>query len=50
MGEGYLDLLKAFGFKEMHVWIATISAILFSFNLLGGILSALMFLNSNMAI
>lgn len=47
MGEGYIDLLKTFGFKEMQIWIATYSALLFSANLLGGILSALMFVNSN---
>lgn len=47
MGEGYIDLLKAFGFKEMQIWIATMSALLFSSNLLGGILSALMFVNSS---
>ena len=46
MGEAYIDLLKAFGFKEMQIWIATISALLFSSNLLGGILSGLMFANS----
>ena len=47
MGEAYIELLKAFNFKEMQMWIATISAILFSSNLLGGILSALMFVNSS---
>jgi hypothetical protein len=47
MGEGYIDLLKAFGFKEMQIWIATISALLFSSNFLGGILSGLMFVNSS---
>ena len=47
MGETYIDLLKAFGFKEMQIWIATMSALLFSANLLGGILSALMFVNSS---
>lgn len=50
MAEAYIDLLMSFGFKEMQIWIATISALLFSGNLLGGILSALMFVNSNMAI
>ena len=50
MAEAYIELLKAFGFKEMQIWIATISALLFSSNLLGGILSALMFVNSNLAI
>lgn len=47
MGDTYMDLLRAFSFKEMQIWIATISALLFSCNLLGGILSALMFVNSN---
>ena len=47
MGDAYIDLLKAFGFKEMQIWIATVSALLFSCNLLGGILSGLMFVNSN---
>lgn len=47
MGDAYIDLLKAFGFKEMQIWIATISALLFSSNFLGGILSGLMFVNSN---
>lgn len=46
MGDVYIDLLKAFNFKEMHVWIATISAILFLFSLLGGMISALIFVNS----
>ena len=50
MAEAYIELLMAFGFKEMQIWIATISALLFSMNLLGGILSALMFVNSNLAI
>lgn len=47
MGEVYIDLLKAFNFKEMHVWIATVSAVLFLFSLLGGMISALFFVNSN---
>lgn len=50
MAEAYIEMLKAFGFREMQIWIATISALLFSCNLLGGILSALMFVNSNLAI
>lgn len=50
MAEAYIEMLMAFGFKEMQIWIATISALLFSMNLLGGILSALMFVNSNLAI
>lgn len=47
MGEAYIDLLKAFGFKEMQIWIATMSALMFSGNLLGGILTGLMLVNSN---
>lgn len=47
MGEAYIDILKAFNFKEMHVWIATVSAVLFLFSLLGGMISALFFVNSN---
>lgn len=47
MGEIYFDLLKAFGFKEMQMWIVTMSTLLFSTSLLGGILSALMFVNSS---
>lgn len=47
MAEAYIEMLKAFGFKEMQIWIATISALLFSGNLLGGILSGLMFVNSS---
>lgn len=46
MAEAYIGLLKSFGFKEMQIWIATISALLFSGNLLGGILSALMHVNA----
>lgn len=48
MAEAYLDLLKAFNFTEMQAWIAVISAFLFASCLLGGILSALSFVNSNM--
>ena len=47
MGDMYLELLKAFGFKDLHFWIATVSAILFLCSFLGGVLSALMFVNSN---
>jgi len=47
MGDGFITLLKAFGFKELHTWIAVISALLFSFNLLGGILTGLMVVNSS---
>lgn len=46
MGESYIEMLKAFGFREMQIWIATYSAMLFSLNLLGGILAALTFVNS----
>jgi len=46
MTELYLELLKAFNFTEMQAWIATISAVMFSSCLLGGIISALMFVNS----
>ena len=46
MAETYIEFLKGFGFKEMQIWIATISAFLFSGCLLGGILSALTFVNS----
>ena len=47
MAEAYLELLKAFNFTEMQAWIAVISAFLFTSCFLGGILSALAFLNSN---
>jgi len=47
MTEAYLDLLKAFNFTEMQAWIAVISLVLFTSSLLGGILSALTFVNSN---
>jgi len=47
MAEAYLDLLKAFNFTEMQAWIAVMSAVLFTSCLLGGILSALSFINSN---
>ncbi|HEY9164368.1 MAG TPA: hypothetical protein VIN57_07130 [Magnetovibrio sp.] len=47
MGDDYMALLKAFGFKEMQLWIATMSTLLFSANLLGGILAGLAFVNSN---
>ena len=47
MAEAYLDLLKAFNFTEMQAWIAVISAVLFTGNFLGGLLSALMYVNSN---
>jgi len=47
MAEAYLDLLKAFNFTEMQAWIAVISLVLFTSNFLGGILSALAFVNSN---
>lgn len=47
MGEMYFDLLRAFGFKEMQMWIVTMSTLLFSSSLLGGILSALAFVNSS---
>ena len=47
MGQMYLDLLKAFSFTEMQAWIASISALMFSSCLLGGIISALMFINSS---
>ena len=43
----YLSMLDAFGFDEMQVWIASISALLFSSNLLGGVLSGLMFTASS---
>lgn len=46
MTETYLNLLKAFSFTEMQAWIGSISALMFSSCLLGGIVSALMFLNS----
>jgi len=46
LAEMYLDLLSTFGFDEMQVWIASISALLFSANFLGGVVSALMFVNS----
>lgn len=46
MTEIYLDILKAFSFTEMQAWIATISAVMFSSCLFGGIVSALMFINS----
>jgi len=46
MAELYLEILKTFQFTEMQSWIAVISAVLFSSNLLGGILSALTFVNS----
>jgi len=48
MAEAYLELLKAFNFTEMQAWIAVISAVLFTSNFLGGILSALAFVNSNL--
>ena len=47
MGQMYLDLLKAFSFTEMQAWIASISALMFSSCLFGGIVSALTFLNSS---
>jgi len=47
MAEAYLDLLRAFNFTEMQAWIAVISAALFTASLLGGILSALLFVISN---
>lgn len=47
MAEAYLELLKAFNFTEMQAWIAVISAVLFTSNFLGGILSALTFANSS---
>lgn len=46
MAQLYLDLLQAFGFTEMQLWIASISSLLFSANLLGGFLSAFTFVNS----
>lgn len=46
MAQGYLELLQAFNFTEMQAWIAVISFIMFMGNLLGGILSALTFINS----
>jgi len=48
MAEAYLELLKAFNFTEMQAWIAVISLVLFTSCFLGGILSALAFLNSNL--
>ncbi len=48
MAEAYLELLKAFNFTEMQAWIAVISAVLFTSCFLGGILSALSFVNSNL--
>lgn len=42
----YLQMLDSFGFDEMQAWIASISALLFSANFLGGVLSALMFTSS----
>lgn len=48
MAEAYLELLRAFNFTEMQAWIAVMSAVLFTGNLLGGILSALTFVNSNL--
>jgi len=47
MAEAYLELLKAFNFTEMQAWIAVVSAVLFTSCFLGGILSALAFVNSN---
>ena|GEM_PF-1314879 len=46
MAEMYISLLDWFGFNEMQVWIAAISALLFSANFLGGIISSLMFVSS----
>jgi len=46
MAEAYLELLKAFNFTELQAWIAVVSAVVFAGNLLGGILSALTFVNS----
>ncbi|HEY9079692.1 hypothetical protein [Magnetovibrio sp.] len=48
MAEAYLELLKAFNFTEMQAWIAVISAFLFTSCLLGGFLSALAYINSNL--
>ena len=50
MAEAYLDLLKAFSFTEMQAWIAVISAFMFASCLLGGILSALTYVNSNLLV
>lgn len=47
MGDDYMALLRAFGFKEMQLWIATMSTLLFSANLLGGILTGLIIVNSS---
>lgn len=47
MGDDYMALLRAFGFKEMQLWIATMSTLLFSASLLGGILTGLIVVNSS---
>lgn len=47
MGDDYMALLRAFGFKEMQLWIATMSTLLFAANLLGGILTGLLHVNSS---
>ena len=46
MADMYLAMLNSFGFDEMQVWIASISALLFTSNFLGGVLSGLTFVYS----
>jgi len=46
LADMYLAMLNSFGFDEMQVWIASISALLFTSNFLGGVLSGLTFVYS----
>lgn len=44
--DSYIDVLVAFGFREMRDWIITICSFMFVMSFLGGMISALFVINS----
>ncbi len=46
--QSFVDLLVAFGFRELKEWIISICSFMFMLNLLGGMISALFVINSKL--
>jgi len=46
--ESFVDILQAFGFREMRDWIVAICSFMFMMSLLGGMVSALFVINSKL--
>lgn len=44
--QAFIDILASFGFREMRQWIIAICSFMFIINFLGGMISAMFFINS----